>query len=415
MLRLAVLATTATVASLLVLPPATAQAAAPTCFGKKATIVGTKQADRLVGTDRRDVIVGLGGDDRIQGGRGADLICGGGGADRLAGGPGDDRIHGGYGRMDFDRGGPYIVNDWISPGAGDDIVVPVFDNRAPSYERDRIDFSDSPRGLRVRIPRKQVTGHGVDTLRTTAVEIVGSRYDDVMEGGAGRDDFIGLGGADDLRGGSGNDRLKDELGYPSVSNDPTADRLTGGPGNDNILGQGGTDTISAGSGNDMVEDLGRSADKIDLGPGRDSLRDLWDWHGGSVITGGEGRDDLYVDLHFWKDGERLVTDTTMDLPAGITTVRAQASHRFRVTGVEWLPSWEGGNLTFVGTDAAEEVSVYDGRLVAHAFGGDDTLQGAERNDVLDGGAGTDTAIPRGGRDRCVSTEQYPEDRCEVSE
>jgi len=62
----------------IVLFPATASAAKPTCFGLKATIVGTNHADKLVGTDKKDVIVGLGGADKIKGGDGNDLIFGAG-------------------------------------------------------------------------------------------------------------------------------------------------------------------------------------------------------------------------------------------------------------------------------------------------------------------------------------------------
>jgi uncharacterized delta-60 repeat protein len=64
------------------------------CFGRRATIVGTRRGDALVGTPHRDVIAGLGGADTIEGKGGDDLICGGRGSDRLRGGPGQDRLHG---------------------------------------------------------------------------------------------------------------------------------------------------------------------------------------------------------------------------------------------------------------------------------------------------------------------------------
>jgi len=40
----------------------------PLCFGRLATIIGTRGADRIVGTPKHDVIVGLDGNDRIKGG-----------------------------------------------------------------------------------------------------------------------------------------------------------------------------------------------------------------------------------------------------------------------------------------------------------------------------------------------------------
>lgn len=64
------------------------------CAGRRATIVGTRRADRLTGTRRRDVISGLAGDDVIRGLGDRDLVCGGGGRDRLLGGRGADVLRG---------------------------------------------------------------------------------------------------------------------------------------------------------------------------------------------------------------------------------------------------------------------------------------------------------------------------------
>ncbi|MGH2397221.1 MAG: calcium-binding protein [bacterium] len=75
------------------------------CFGKRATICGTKGRDRLTGTARRDVIVGLQGNDTIKGLDGNDLICGGSGKDMLVGGRGRDRFDGGRGEDTCKGGG----------------------------------------------------------------------------------------------------------------------------------------------------------------------------------------------------------------------------------------------------------------------------------------------------------------------
>jgi len=74
------------------------------CFGKRATICGTKGPDRLTGTAGRDVMVGLQGNDTIKGLDGNDLICGGSGNDRLFGGRGRDRLDGGRGKNTLDGG-----------------------------------------------------------------------------------------------------------------------------------------------------------------------------------------------------------------------------------------------------------------------------------------------------------------------
>jgi uncharacterized repeat protein (TIGR01451 family) len=83
----------------------TASACPARCFGKRATICGTKGRDRLTGTAGRDVMVGLQGNDTIKGLGGNDLICGGSGKDTLVGGRGRDRLDGGQGEDTCKDGG----------------------------------------------------------------------------------------------------------------------------------------------------------------------------------------------------------------------------------------------------------------------------------------------------------------------
>ena len=94
-------------------------AASPTCFGHKATIVGTNGGDHLVGTAARDVIVAGGGNDRVYGRRGNDLVCGGPGRDELFLGDGADRATSGRGNDNIEgRGG----QDFLDGGEGTDLL-----------------------------------------------------------------------------------------------------------------------------------------------------------------------------------------------------------------------------------------------------------------------------------------------------
>ena len=52
-------------------------APAPTCFGERATIVGTEGDDAIAGTRDDDVIVALGGNDLVSAHDGDDLVCAG--------------------------------------------------------------------------------------------------------------------------------------------------------------------------------------------------------------------------------------------------------------------------------------------------------------------------------------------------
>jgi hypothetical protein len=98
---------------------APASAASATCFGHKATIVGTKRADRLVGTAGRDVIVAGRGNDRVRARGGNDLVCGGSGRDELFLGPGSDKATSGPGddRVEGSGGG-----DLLDGAGGTDVL-----------------------------------------------------------------------------------------------------------------------------------------------------------------------------------------------------------------------------------------------------------------------------------------------------
>jgi beta-glucanase (GH16 family) len=94
-------------------------AASQTCFGHKATIVGTNGNDHLVGTAARDIIVAGRGHDRVNARPGNDLVCGGPGFDELFLGRGADKASAGWGAdfVDGARG-----NDSIWGGAGRDTI-----------------------------------------------------------------------------------------------------------------------------------------------------------------------------------------------------------------------------------------------------------------------------------------------------
>ena len=110
-----------------------ADAAAASCGGLRATIVGNARANTIDGTDRRDVIAAGDGNDTIRGLGGNDVICGGEGADRILGGADDDTIYGGTDRYWTDRFGlVHKEGDVIDPGAGNDTVDPGYDARPVS-------------------------------------------------------------------------------------------------------------------------------------------------------------------------------------------------------------------------------------------------------------------------------------------
>ncbi|MDQ6803547.1 MAG: hypothetical protein M3065_00975, partial [Actinomycetota bacterium] len=197
--------------------PAASSAASVTCFGKRATIVGTQSADRLVGGDGSDIISGLGGNDRIFGGDGPDLICGDDGRDVIYGGRGDDVILGGFdGLPDRIYGGPgsdYLSGDGrLYGGSGDDAL---FTNYGDTVH-DRLDGGPG---------NDRLTSHSANP-----VTLIGAAGDDILRGRAGHDH---------LEGGPGDDRLF-ARGAANV--------LRGGPGDDVIHASSSSDRIDCGSG-----------------------------------------------------------------------------------------------------------------------------------------------------------------------
>lgn len=219
--------------------------AAPSCFGKTATIVGTPDRDFIKGTEGSDVIVGLDGRDSIRSLQGNDWICagiggeysdwteevryevaiGGSGRDHIAGGPGMDNAIGGAG-PDILYGGP--EGDILLGGHGTDLLLPgAGDDGA-------------------------VGGNGSDLVR-------GGTGSDSVGGGPGMDRAFGGEGSDvvgtwqgSIGGGShfGYRRGKSHQHRAIGRAEPGSDHLQGGPGDDFLPFGRGRDYMDGGSGQD---------------------------------------------------------------------------------------------------------------------------------------------------------------------
>lgn len=271
----------------------------PECLEETPTLVGTPGDDFLVGTRDDDVIVGLAGNDVIAGLGGEDLICGGEGNDEIEGGPDMDGLSGDQGDDKLDGG---------------------------EHEMDIALYVNSPAAVQVSLSTGVATGDGTDTLANIE-GLVGSTFDDTLEGNElnnvfvgwyGNDRSTGLGGFDYFNADEGDDAFDggsgDDLVYYDFAPGPVtvdlaagqsagygadalvsiedvygskfADRITGnaGPnwlhgysGADVVSGGGGTDQVFGDRGNDVVNG-GPGPDKLNGGPGRDRL------------NGGPGRD-----------------------------------------------------------------------------------------------------------------------------
>jgi Ca2+-binding RTX toxin-like protein len=213
-------------AATLVSISASASASVPTCFGRRATKVGTQGNDRLFGTRGTDVIVGLGGNDYINDGGGNDYVCGGSGNDRLLSGGGAEHMAGGLGRDYLSGGsGPNLLRG----GAGNDLLNPHrFGGRyegGPGFDvatfvqvecRVIANLSTHVATWRCSDYAGRATMFGMEGLW-------GTRFADSLTGNGGNNQLFGERGADLIRGGYGDDTLIGHFGN---------DRLYGGPGRD---------------------------------------------------------------------------------------------------------------------------------------------------------------------------------------
>ncbi|MEG4859558.1 calcium-binding protein, partial [Microcoleus sp. K1-B1] len=145
-----------------------------------ANINGTPGPDNLTGTPNPDTINGLAGNDTINGLASNDTIDGGDDNDRLDGGLGLDQLRGGLGNDIFvvDNVGDVVTE---LPAQGTDLVE-----------------SGITHTLRPNVENLTLTG-------TALINGTGNTLANVITGNTANNTLNGLSGADQLRGGLGND------------------------------------------------------------------------------------------------------------------------------------------------------------------------------------------------------------------
>ncbi|MDH4171060.1 MAG: hypothetical protein OEW42_15855 [Acidimicrobiia bacterium] len=238
--------------SLVAIDPAAA--AAPTCGGQPATIVGTAGDDVIIGTDGHDVIHTGAGNDTIAGLQGRDIICSGTGDDLVRAGTGADRVLAGGGDDRVDTG---TGDDMVRGGPGDDTLrgQQGNDRLLGNGGNDTVGGGSGVDRLFANDGDDQVLGHdGKDTLRggPGADVMDGGPGDDLVVGSAQADLLVGGGGRDFLRGGAHDDRLEGGTEGDVLQGGRGDDALVGGPGDDYLDGGRGTDRCSDAAGADTA-------------------------------------------------------------------------------------------------------------------------------------------------------------------
>ena len=180
------------------------------------TINGGTAADTLYGMDGNDIVNAGAGADKVYGGSGNDVLYGNQDNDQLFGESGNDTLYGGQG------------DDILSGGAGDDVLEGGLGNDVINGGTgvNTASYAVAPSGVTVNLSGGTASGGaGNDTLYSIQ-NVIGSAYGDVitgslennvLSGGAGSDELHGSDGDDILDGGAGQETLyADTVDRPDV-------------------------------------------------------------------------------------------------------------------------------------------------------------------------------------------------------
>ena len=390
--------------------------------------------DTLAGGGGADIIYGEEGNDTIDGGGGNDIVFGDSGTvtynsptiKRLFGLPddtdGDDHLLGGLGEDLLIGGGG---NDWLEGGEDRDLLIG--DGVSITYEAGNL-----PANIWVKDATKARTSgydrFGYTELRLTDTgvggkdRLFGQGGDDVMyggygfdllQGGAGSDRMLGQTGMDILYGGGGSDLMlggaHDDImfGYADALATENADTVVdidadsgdtiyGEDGNDYIRGQDGEDFVYGDRGADiMFGDAGNDVMQGGINPdiifgGADD--DTIDGEAGSDIIFGDDGLVAFLGFYTTADAASFVTD-------GILRDAGQLGSLVRVDQATGDRLIGDGAASLIGTFTHDglretkdlivtEVDVDDGGD-GDGADGDDIINGGAGNDVVFGGAGND--------------------------
>lgn len=238
-------------------------------------------------------------------------------------------------------------NDKVFGGLGNDTIIAGPDYPNPLYSDNDLVLGDRQAG---EASHDDIFGgYGDDTLYgDSMLSSSGVGGNDDIYGGSGNDSLIGGGGNDYLVGGTGNDTLLGE------------------DGNDNLEGESGADSLVGGNGNDTLNGSDFYGDGI---PAADTL------------IGGVGNDEYIVEssldnvIEYAGEGiDTVVSTISYTLGANLENLTLTGSVASNGTG---------NNLNnIIKGDSAISYNLYGGA-------GNDTLSGNDLNDNLDGGDGND--------------------------
>lgn len=425
-----------------------------------ATFVGGAGDDSLKGGDAVDYLYGEDGDDYLSGGGAGDYLSGGAGDDTYALWGNDTVVEAANGGIDTIRTssaytlvnhvehlvltGSSVINgtgnaldnhltgnsasNLLTGGDGNDTFLTSggIDGYAGGNGVDTADFSgfdyaiwvaigDAGHDARTRMATDLSAGTWVDVADFSSIEnVVGSDFDDYLQGDAGNNNLRGGLGNDTMAGGAGDDTyiVRDTgdvvIEAASAGTDVIVSSRSYTLG-DNVENLTLTGSASYGTGNALANVITGNDNGVELdgAAGDDTLiggadaDTLIGGLGADSMTGGAGNDAYSVDN---------AGDVVMEAAGGgVDIVNSSVSFTLG-DNVENLNLTGSGATNGTGNaldnviDGSSAVNVLNGGAgndTLSAEEGDDTLYGGDGHDYLNGGAGTDLMDGGKGNDTYV--------------
>ena len=384
----------------------------------------TGEEDNINGAAGSDSINALGGNDTLNGGTGADTMLGGLGDDTYVvdstgdivtenAGEGTDSVQASItytlganlenltltGTTNINGTGNGATNA-ITGNSGNNILAGLggADSLDGGGGIDTATYAASAAGVNVSLATGFASGGDAQGDALVNIEnLIGSAFNDALQGNGGNNSLVGGAGDDSLDGGAGADSMAGGLGNDSYVVDNAADVVTesGGQGTDTVFttlaaytltgnvetltfiglgafigtGTGGDNLITGGTNNDSLAGLSGN-DTLDGGAGTDTL------------AGGTGNDRYLVD----NAGDVIVEAAN----GGTDTVFASADAYVLGAYIENLTFTGSGDFSGTGNALANILTGGAGNDSLSALDGNDTLDGGAGADTLAGGIGNDT-------------------------
>jgi Ca2+-binding RTX toxin-like protein len=197
--------------------------------------------------------------------------------------------------------------------------------------------------------------------------------------GAGNDSFETSGG-DTVQGGPGNDEI-------TAFSQAFANVFEGGDGNDKLSGERGADVLRGGAGDDTLKDDSygeQNADVVDGGPGRDTV-DAWSHPDAYNTIPATVTLDGVADDGYPGEGDNVTDVETIKVASGIVfrgtdapevVIAAEVGHK--------------GSMQTLGGD--DQLSGSDDDETLDAGAGNDDIKAGYGNDTIVAGPGTDKVV-----------------------